>query len=39
MHNKSSEPWKVTLLDTGLNTMTGSRVKKAKDYIIMKLLC
>lgn len=33
MHNKSSEPWKVTLLDTGLNAMTGARIKKAKDYI------
>ena len=33
VHNNSSEPWKVTLLDTGLNTMTGARVKKAKDHI------
>ena len=33
MHNKSSEPWKVTLLDTGLNAMTGARIKKAKNYI------
>jgi len=33
MHNKSSEPWKVTLLDTGLNAMTGARIKKAKDYV------
>lgn len=33
MHNNSSEPWKVTLLDTGLNTMTGARVKKAKPYV------
>ena len=28
-----SEPWDVTLLDTGLNTMTGSRIKKAKKYL------
>jgi glucose-1-phosphate cytidylyltransferase len=27
------ESWKVTLLDTGLNTMTGGRVKRAKDLI------
>ena len=27
------EPWKVTLLDTGLNTMTGGRIKKAKEVI------
>jgi glucose-1-phosphate cytidylyltransferase len=33
VHNNSSEPWKVTLLDTGLNAMTGARVKKAKDHI------
>ena len=33
VHDNSSEPWKVTLLDTGLNAMTGARVKKAKDHI------
>jgi glucose-1-phosphate cytidylyltransferase len=33
VHNNSSEPWKVTLLDTGVNTMTGSRIKKAAKYI------
>ena len=33
VHNNSSEPWQVTLLDTGLNTMTGGRVKRAKEYI------
>ena len=33
VHNNSSEPWKVTLLDTGLHTMTGARIKKAKEYI------
>ena len=33
VHNNSSEPWKVTLLDTGMNAMTGARVKKAKDHI------
>ena len=31
--NNSSEPWRVTLLDTGLNTMTGGRVKQAKRVI------
>lgn len=31
--NNSSEPWKVTLLDTGLNTMTGGRIKRAQDYL------
>lgn len=33
IHNNSSEPWKVTLLDTGLNSMTGGRIKRAKDHI------
>lgn len=31
--NNSSEPWKVTLIDTGLNTMTGGRIKRAQQYI------
>jgi len=33
VHNNSSEPWKVTLLDTGLHSMTGGRIKKAQDFI------
>ena len=33
IHNNSSEPWKVTLLDTGLNTMTGGRILRAKEFI------
>lgn len=33
VHNTCSEPWKITLVDTGLNTMTGGRVKRIKDYI------
>src|SRR6478672_3253421 len=32
IHNNSSEPWKVTLVDTGLETMTGGRVLRAKKY-------
>lgn len=28
-----SEPWKVTLIDTGLNTMTGGRIKRVQKYI------
>lgn len=31
--NNSSEPWKVTLLDTGLHTMTGGRIKRAQSFI------
>ncbi len=33
VHNNTSEPWRVTLVDTGLNTMTGGRVRRIKDYI------
>jgi len=32
-HKNHSEPWKVTLVDTGLDTMTGGRIKKVKEYI------
>ncbi|KEQ27947.1 MULTISPECIES: glucose-1-phosphate cytidylyltransferase [Paenibacillus] len=32
-HNHSAEPWRVTLVNTGLNTMTGGRVKRIKPYI------
>ena len=28
-----AEPWKVTLVDTGLNTMTGGRIKRVQEYI------
>jgi glucose-1-phosphate cytidylyltransferase len=31
--NNSSEPWKVTLLDTGLHSMTGGRIKRAQEFI------
>lgn len=33
IHNKHAEPWKVTVVDTGLNTMTGGRIKRVRDYI------
>lgn len=33
VHNNVAEPWKVTLVDTGLNTMTGGRVKRIQRYI------
>jgi len=33
IHNNVAEPWKVTLVDTGLNTMTGGRIKRVKDYV------
>ena len=33
VHRMNSEPWKITLVDTGLNSMTGGRLKRVKDYI------
>lgn len=33
VHSNIAEPWKVTIIDTGLNTMTGGRVKRIKDYV------
>ena len=33
LHKIQTEPWKVTMLYTGQNTMTGSRIKKAQEYI------
>ena len=33
VHQNESEPWKVTLVDTGLNTMTGGRIKRVENYI------
>ena len=33
VHNKHTEPWKVTVVDTGLNTQTGGRIKRIKEYV------
>ncbi|MDD7578353.1 MAG: glucose-1-phosphate cytidylyltransferase [Elusimicrobia bacterium] len=33
VHKTRQEPWKVTMLYTGQNTMTGGRIKKASEYI------
>jgi glucose-1-phosphate cytidylyltransferase len=32
-HNNSGENWKVTLIDTGIDTMTGGRIRRAKDFL------
>ena len=34
VHQQNAEPWKVTLVDTGDDTLTGGRLKRVKDYII-----
>lgn len=33
VHHRKSEPWRVTLVDTGDSTMTGGRIKRVADYI------
>lgn len=33
IHNNVAESWRVTIVDTGLHTMTGGRVKRVRDYI------
>ncbi len=33
VHNKHAEPWKVTIVDTGLNTMTGGRLKRIGRFL------
>ncbi|MBQ6360940.1 MAG: glucose-1-phosphate cytidylyltransferase [Lachnospiraceae bacterium] len=33
VHSRHVEPWKVTVVDTGLNTMTGGRIKRIRHYI------
>jgi glucose-1-phosphate cytidylyltransferase len=32
-HSNQAEPWKVTLIDTGLETMTGGRIKRVQKYV------
>ena len=33
VHKKNSEPWKITLVDTGKETLTGGRLKRVQDYV------
>lgn len=33
VHNNVSEPWTVTIVDTGLNTLTGGRIKRIRPYL------
>ncbi len=33
IHNSRSEPWKITLVETGLQTMTGGRLKRVRPYL------
>ena len=39
VHNRYTEPWKVTVIDTGLNTMTGGRIKRIEKYVYDEPFC
>ena len=39
VHDKHVESWKVTVVDTGLNTMTGGRIKRIKKYVENETFC
>jgi len=39
IHQNPSEPWKVTLVDTGLDTMTGGRLKRVEKYVGNETFC
>jgi glucose-1-phosphate cytidylyltransferase len=39
VHQTQSEPWRVTLLDTGLETMTGGRLARARPYLGDETFC
>lgn len=39
IHHKSVEPWTVTLVDTGIETMTGGRLKRIKEYVQNDTFC
>jgi glucose-1-phosphate cytidylyltransferase len=39
VHQKFTEPWKITLVDTGLNTQTGGRLKRVKNYLDDEPFC
>ncbi len=38
-HNSAAEPWRVTLIDTGLNTMTGGRLRRVREYVGDETFC
>jgi len=39
IHYRRAEPWRVTLVDTGLNTMTGGRLKRIREYVQGESFC
>jgi glucose-1-phosphate cytidylyltransferase len=39
VHRRHAEPWRVTLVDTGLDTMTGGRLKRVREYLQDDTFC
>ena len=39
VHQKNAEPWQVTLVDTGENTMTGGRLQRIRNYVKDEAFC
>jgi glucose-1-phosphate cytidylyltransferase len=39
VHRKQAEPWRVTIVDTGDDTLTGGRIKRIKDYVNNETFC
>jgi glucose-1-phosphate cytidylyltransferase len=39
VHRKFAEPWKITLVDTGINTMTGGRLKQIQQHVENETFC
>jgi glucose-1-phosphate cytidylyltransferase len=39
VHHRSAEPWRVTLIDTGQDTLTGGRLKRVREYVGKESFC
>ena len=39
VHERYAEPWRVTLVDTGANTMTGGRLRRVREYLGDETFC
>ena len=39
VHNRTTEPWLITLVDTGESTMTGGRLKRVSNYLKNDTFC
>ena len=39
VHSRNAEPWKVTLVDTGENTLTGGRLRRVREYLNGESFC